>query len=179
MVLDDINKKYVGSGTALMMMNAWPKNPLNTITINHVTAFPDPGSHMLVVGNLSKNASMYALVFTNNLVVTGQYPVWNAEGATSCAVEDVPITSIAKCFTSYTFGNNGLVAPPPAFPPSRWPSNNMFPQTINDVGFTNYNNGNGGNYELLSSSPYKNKGTDGKDLGADIVGLNEALANVE
>ena len=55
----------------------------------------------------------------------------------------------------------------------------MFPQTVNDVGFVNYNNGNGGNYELQSNSPYKNKGTDGKDLGADIVGLNAALANVE
>jgi hypothetical protein len=55
----------------------------------------------------------------------------------------------------------------------------MFPQTINDVGFTNYNNGDGGNYELLPNSPYKNKGTDGMDLGADIVGLNAALANVE
>lgn len=178
-VLDDLNKKYVGGGTAFMIMNAWPKNPLNTITVNHVTAFPYPSSHMIVMGNLSQNAPMYGLVFTNNLTVTGQYPVWNAEGSTSCAFEDVPITSITKCFTSYTFGNNGLITPPPAFPPSKWPSNNMFPQTINDVGFTNYNNGNGGNYELLSSSPYKNKGTDGKDLGADIVGLNQALANVE
>jgi hypothetical protein len=55
----------------------------------------------------------------------------------------------------------------------------MFPQSINEVGFTNYNNGDGGNYELLTNSPYKNKGTDGKDLGADIVGLNQALANIE
>jgi hypothetical protein len=55
----------------------------------------------------------------------------------------------------------------------------MFPQTVSDVDFTDYNNGNGGNYQLLSSSPYKNAGTDGKDLGADIVGLNQELANVE
>jgi hypothetical protein len=55
----------------------------------------------------------------------------------------------------------------------------MFPRTVNDIGFVNFNNGNGGNYELLSSSPYKNKGTDGKDLGADIVGLDADLANVE
>jgi hypothetical protein len=178
-VLDDLNKKYVGGGTALEIMNAWPKNPLNTITVNHLTAFPDPTSHMMIMGNLAQNASMYGLVFTNNLVVTGQYPVWNTEGSTSCAVEDVPITSISKCFTSNTFANNGLITPPPSFPPSRWPSNNMFPQTINDVGFTNYNNGDGGNYELLPNSPYKNKGTDGMDLGADIVGLNAALANVE
>ena len=68
---------------------------------------------------------------------------------------------------------------PPAFPPSAWPTNNMFPQTVNDVGFTNFNNANGGNYELQPNSAYKNKGTDGKDLGADIVGLNAALANVE
>jgi hypothetical protein len=178
-VLDDLNKKYVGGGTAFEIMNAWPKNPLNTITINHITAFPDPGSHMIIMGNLSQNASMYGLVFTNNLVVTGQYPVWNTEGTTSCAVEDVPIISIAKCFITNTFANNGLVTPPPSFPPSKWPTNNMFPQTINDVEFTNYNNGDGGNYELLPSSPYKNKGMDGMDLGADIVGLNAALANVE
>jgi hypothetical protein len=43
----------------------------------------------------------------------------------------------------------------------------------------NFNNANGGNYELQPSSVYKNKGTDGKDLGADVVGLNAALANVE
>ncbi|MFY9906936.1 MAG: hypothetical protein WAK62_17405, partial [Terriglobales bacterium] len=60
-----------------------------------------------------------------------------------------------------------------------WPSNNLFPQTVDDVQFVNFNNGNGGNYELQSSSPYKNKGTDGKDLGADIAGLNEMLANVQ
>jgi hypothetical protein len=178
-VLDDLNKKYVGGGTAYEIMNAWPKNPLNTITINHTTAIPDAASHMMIMGNLSPNASMYGLVFTNNLVITGQYPVWNTGGASSCAVKDVPITSIVKCFSTYTFGNNGLVAPPPSFPPSKWPSHNMFPQTIEDVGFTSYNNGNGGNYELLPSSLYKNKGTDGMDLGADIVGLNTALANVE
>jgi hypothetical protein len=60
-----------------------------------------------------------------------------------------------------------------------WPANNMFAQTVDDVGFTNFNKGNGGNYELLPNSPYKNLGTDGKDLGADIVGLNQALQNVE
>jgi hypothetical protein len=84
-----------------------------------------------------------------------------------------------ECFTTFTFGNNALVATPTAFPPSTWPSGNFFPTTTNDVGFVNYNNGNGGNYELQANSPYKNKGTDGKDLGADIVGLNAALANVE
>ncbi len=178
-VLDDLSTKYVGGGTVFEIMNGWPKNPLNTVTINHITGFPDPTSHMMIMGNLAKNAPMYGLVFTNNLMITGRYPVWNTGGQTSCAFKDVPITSIAKCFATFTFGNNGLIAPPPEFPPATWPSKNIFPQTIDDVGFVEYNNGNGGNYALQTNSPYKNKGTDGKDLGADIVGLNAALANVE
>ena len=50
---------------------------------------------------------------------------------------------------------------------------------MSDVEFTDCENGNGGDYELQATSPYKYKGTDGKDLGADIVKLNQALAKVE
>ncbi len=179
-VIDDLSTKYVGGGSAFEILNDWPKNPLNTVTINHVTAFPDSGSHLMITGNLIQNSSMYALVFTNNMVITGQYPVWNTGGGpSSCAYKDVPVTTINTCFANYTFQNNALVATPPKFPPASWPTNNMFPQTVDNVGFINFNNGNGGNYELQSSSPYKGKGSDGKDLGADIVGLNQALANVE
>ena len=179
-VMDDLSSNYVGPGTPFDISNAWPKNPLNTVTINHVTGFPDSASHLMLVGNQVKGAPMYGLVFTNNLMITGQYPVWNTGGGSdNCAFKDVPITSINNCFTTYTFANNALIAAPPKFGPSTWPANNMFPQTVPEVDFTNYNQGNGGNYELLPASAYKNKGTDGKDLGADIVGLNEKLQNVQ
>lgn len=179
-VLDDISiQKYVGDGAVVMIMNKWPKNPLNTVTINHITGFPDPTGNMMFIGDGAKTASMYGLVFTNNLLITARYPVWNTGGRSSCAVKDVPLTTISKCFTTATFTNNGLIASPPSFPPSAWPKGNMFPQTVEDVDFTNFNNGDGGDYELLPSSPYKNKGTDGMDLGADIVTINADLANVE
>ena len=178
-VLDDLSTKYVGTGTPFEIVNGWKRNPLNNVTVNHVTGLTDPASHMIIMGSGRKGARMYALVFTNNLVITGQYPVWNAGRPASCASEDVPVTSMNRCFTSYTFANNGLITPPAQFPPSSWPKKNMFAPTMNSVGFTNYDNGSGGNYALLPSSPYKNKGTDGKDLGADIVGLNAALAGVE
>jgi hypothetical protein len=134
---------------------------------------------MIIMGDPVSKPPMFALVFTNNLIVTGQDPVGNSGNHTSCARADEPLAVLNKCFTTYTFNTNGLIAPPPNYPPSTWPKNNMFPQTVSAVDFTDYNNGNGGNYQLLSSSPYKNKGTDGKDLGADIAGLNQALANVE
>ena len=179
-VLDDISiQKYVGDGAVVMIMNKWPKNPLNTVTINHITGFPDPTGNMMFIGDGAKTASMYGLVFTNNLLITARYPVWNTGGRSSCAVKDVPLTTISKCFTTATFTNNGLIASPPSFPPSVWPKGNMFPQTVEDVDFTNFNNGDSGDYELLPSSPYKNKGTDGMDLGADIVTINSDLANVE
>jgi hypothetical protein len=46
------------------------------------------------------------------------------------------------------------------------------------VQFVNYNNGNGGNYQLLPTSPYKNAGTDGQDLGADISMIQSLTTGV-
>ena len=179
-VMDDLNMKYNGGGNAFLIINNWPANPLNTVTISHVTAFPDPNGHMLITGNKTTNPPMYGLVFRNNLVLTGRYPVWNSGwGWSSCAYKDVPLTTVNRCFSTYTFSNNALIAPPPAFPPSTWPAGNTFPATTDVVAFTDYNNAVGGNYQLLPASPYKNKGTDGKDLGADMAGLNQALTNIE
>jgi len=180
-VMDDISVDYDGGGTAFEIINTWPNNPLNTVTINHITAFPDPSSNMMTTGNLDSNPSMYGFIFTNNIVITGRWPIWNAigGGTGSCAYSDIPLTVLSSCYSSYTFANNALIASPARYPSSLWPSNNYFPSSPAAVGFVDYNNGNGGNYELQSSSPYKNQGTDGKDLGADIVSLHTAIAGVE
>jgi hypothetical protein len=180
LVFDDLSTNYDGGGSGLLIANSWPENPVNTITINHITLLTDPESHVMIAGNKKANPQMFALVITNSLLVTGTHPVWNADwGRASCGYSDLPVTTLTSCFSNSTFANNALIMPPPQYPASTWPANNMFAATIADVGFTDFNNGDGGNYELLSSSPYKNAGTDGKDLGADIVGLNAALAGVE
>lgn len=179
-VMDDINRNYIGGGSLFEVMNAWSANPLNNVTINHVTGFPDPESHLFIMGNLAANPSMHSFTFTNNLVTTGRYPVWNAGGGkTSCAYSDVPVQSIATCFSSYTFGNNALLNNPQPFPPSSWPTSNFFAPDTKNAGLARYNNGISGNYELQPGSPYKNLGTDGRDLGADIAGLEAALAGVD
>ncbi len=46
-----------------------------------------------------------------------------------------------------------------------YPAGSYFPASTAAVGFANFA---AGDYHLISSSPYKNLGTDGKDLGADI-----------
>jgi hypothetical protein len=179
-VMDDISAKYVGLGALFIVANGWPKNPLNTVTINHVTGFPDAVAGLVILGDRVTNPAMYGFVFTNSLVTSGKFPVWNMGGGhASCAISNVPATSLKTCFTTFSFTNNALVAVPSRYPPSSFPTGNMFWADPNSVGFVQYDNGNGGNYELQPGSPYKNMGTDGKDLGADIVGLDEALANVE
>jgi hypothetical protein len=179
-VLDDISRNYVGGGALFEVLNGWPKDPVNTVTVNHITGFPDPESHIIIMGNQQSNPQMFGFVFTNNLVVTGRYPVWSTGGGeTNCAYHGTPAEKVSNCFAVYKFVNNGLIATPPAFPPSSWPVGNLFPATVNDAQFVSYNNGNGGDYTLRTTSPYKNMGMDGRDLGADVAGLDAALAGVE
>ena len=54
---------------------------------------------------------------------------------------------------------------------TQYPTGNYFPSTIASVGFNDYA---GGDYRLNSGSPFKNKGTDGKDLGADVDSITIA-----
>ena len=55
---------------------------------------------------------------------------------------------------------------------SLYPAGNFFPPSLADVGFVDLP---GGNYRLKPDSAYKNGGTDGKDLGADIDAIQTAL----
>ncbi len=177
-VLDDLSMKYFGGGGAFKIANAWPKNPFHNLTINHTTSFPDPEGHVLGIGDFLNSPAMYGFVFTNNLSLAGHYAIGNIfRDTNSCAAGSVAKVVLTNCFTTYTFEANGMIAS--QSPPSTFPKTNFFPNNTAEVQFVDYNNGNGGNYALQPTSPYINKGTDGKNLGADIVGLNAALAGVE
>ena len=73
-----------------------------------------------------------------------------------------------------TFKKNVLIAGTGA-----WPAGNFFPASPAAVRFVDYNNGNGGNYTLLNTSPYHNAGTDGKDLGADVSAVTARTSGVQ
>jgi hypothetical protein len=179
--IDDINESfYTGSGTLFQILNSWTNNVLNSITVDHVTAFPDPSTGSLISeGNDTSLPTMWGLTVTNTIAGAGRYPVWNTGGgSTSCGYSDVPITSLTTCYTTYKFYDNVMVASPTAFPPDTWPAGNFFPQNVDAVQFVNYNNGIGGDYHLKASSPYKNAGTDGLDLGANIDLINSFISGV-
>jgi hypothetical protein len=176
---DDINAaKYLGYGS-FAQVSMGPRAPvMQPVTINHVTAF-QPVVMLSLGDDITVNPRMNNLVFTNNLINAGMAPTHTTGGGiANCAYYSAPIVSLPACFQQYTFSHNAIIASPSNYPPSKYPTGNYFPATASAVGFVDNNNGVGGDYHLHSSSPYKNAGIDGKDLGADINALDAAIAGV-
>lgn len=178
--IDDMNgTKYNGANLFAQLSVSAGAPILQNVTIDHVTAFPS--SMVLNIGAmLATSGPMKNLVITNNILSVGTYPVWSTGGgAGNCAYHDRPITTFNACFSPYTFTGNILIGNTAAFPPNAWPSHNYFSSTANSVQFVNFSGGSGGDYRLQSSSPFRGKGTDGKDAGADMDAINTATAGVE
>ncbi len=100
-------------------------------------------------------------VFKNNLVTHANYGFIGSGTAyanTTLAMYFNPNWEVIK---NADIGGSSL----------NYPLGNYFPKNIAAVGFIDYA---GGDYHLSASSPYKNFGTDGKDLGADIDSIGIA-----
>jgi len=178
--INDVSaSKYHGGGGLLNVGNSWGANGLNNVVINHITGFGDPGRHLLTVEDNVALPQIAGFTFTNNIVGASRYPVWSAGGGPSnCAFSDIPMEVFSRCFNPYSFTHNAIVATPASTPASAWPADNYFPSGTAAAGLIEPNGQPHANYQLAPSSPYKNAGTDGKDLGADMATLQTMLSGV-
>lgn len=179
-IIDDIDGvKFLGPGSLAQISVGSGAPLLQDVTISHVTAFP-PSTIFFIGDHLATTPPMNNFVFTNSIVNAGPSPIWTTGGgAANCAIHDSPLITFNACFSSYSVAANAVIAPGPKATEVYWPAGNFFPATAAEVQFVNYNGGNGGDYHLQSSSPYKGKGTDGKDLGADVDAVDSATAGVQ
>ena len=171
--IDDIDSvKYNGSGRVAEVMMG-PAPLLQNVSIDHITAFAPSG--LVAVGG-PLGARMKNVTFTNSIVTAGAYPVWTTGGgANNCAYSDKPVTTFNACFGPSSFLRNAVIGVPSAYAPSVWPTGNFF---VSHPVLTQFVNFTEGNYQLLSTSPYHNAGTDGKDLGADVSTIASETSGV-
>jgi hypothetical protein len=172
---------YAGNGVGFQISSGFTVNPpLNNLTISHVTMLTDPNHTLMMIGASRQNPVLPSnITFTNNLAVAGRYSVWSTGGTIgACAKSSQPLTTFNLCWSSYTVTNNAIIAYSSS--QGQWPTDNLFAATSAAVGFTNFSNGSGGNYELIDSSHYKSLSMPNHtDLGADIATLNAEIAGVQ
>ena len=89
-------------------------------------------------------------------------------------------TTLASGTGSFTHNNTPFPVPADnGFCPYGAAKGNTLVTNYTTFQFTNLLGANGGNYLLSGASPYRGLASDGKDPGADINGLNTALAGVQ
>jgi hypothetical protein len=177
-IVDDIDDvKYSGYGNfAQVSTIATPL--LRNVSINHVTAFPP---HVLFNVGGPDTLKMPGFTFTNSIVTGGELAIRSTGqfGDADCARTDIPVTVIEKCFSpGYVVAPNAILSSPAQYPPSRWPSGLLFYNVPTDIGFMDYQNGNGGDYHLMPTSPAKGAASDGTDLGANVDAILTAIKGV-
>ena len=125
-----------------------------------------------MIGAPVGGGKMRGFSFINSIVSAGQNPIMSTGGGPlkNCAAQ--PDQKGVKrvlddCFSSYEFHDNAIVGGDRSFP-----KNNAAVKKAEDIGFSSYINGSGGDYHLLSNSRFKRRASDGKDLGADMDAVN-------
>ncbi len=174
-IADDINAQtYTGHGT-FVQVGSLVQPRLHDVEINHVTAFPP---HTLLNVGALNTVKIPGFIFSNSIVTAGDYSVWSTGhyGAADCAHTYPALKIINQCFSNYVFSPNAILAAPYGSP--SWPSGNFFYST-EAIEFVNYNGGNGGDYNLLSSSPAIGAASDGTNLGANVPAVLSAINGVQ
>jgi hypothetical protein len=144
-----------------LTMNSGLPNP-NHVVFDHNTGFPV--NRFFYLGDAGTAPNNQITNNISNYAVYGLYGVGTDYGTASLNAYLQP---------TYVYNDNVFINSTGISPGYIWPSGTFW-STTTTAGFTNYS---GGNFQLLSSSPYHNAGTDGRDIGVwDWTCLNNDSA---
>jgi hypothetical protein len=125
--------------------------------------------HNTVIGNrthmISGQQSTTGLVLRDNIIYNGEYGF-------SCFTQP---NTIGTCWPGLKMTGNVIVdnRSNNQGDPAGYPAGNFFPDSIAEVGFVDYRNG---NYQLAKGSRYKGRASDLKDPGVDFDVLLKVLS---
>lgn len=169
-LFEDINGATYGNGagtagTFVDYVQAFPQLPGATdVTFDHNTILNNGYVALIALQSLT-GPQFGSFTFTNNILSNNQSGLVITNTAND-------FTSVAKLFSGVSFSDNVWAGAPLL---SQFPGN-YYPAALLDVGFANYDNGNGGDYHLTAQSPFKGQASDGTDPGANIDTLGTILA---
>ncbi|HYP26951.1 MAG TPA: PKD domain-containing protein, partial [Blastocatellia bacterium] len=163
-VMEDVGGSRWGTNGRLFDIESGTTFPgPSELRIDHNTAFHS--GNLIVAGEYDSATSSYPIkpgfIYTNNLTRHNDYGVIGSNSGTG-------LSTLNNYFPGHVFQGNVMIGGPPAL----YPANNYFPASVEAVGFADYA---GGNYRLALNSPYRNAGTDGRDVGADIDAIITAM----
>jgi len=173
LVFDDIDdQRFDGHGNlAQIGMGRKPDVPrLQHVTINHVTAFP---KKVLIGVGGPFPAEVEDIRFTNNLVSAGQFGINPTGSPCNVGGRRDATTMIRNCWKSYEFKNNLIIDAQ-----GSWPPDNFHAKSVDAAGLEKVEAPGGTVFRLAAQSRYKAKGSDGKDVGADLDAINRAVEGV-
>ncbi|HWY20185.1 MAG TPA: hypothetical protein VNX26_03135 [Candidatus Acidoferrum sp.] len=191
-LLDDINESTYSPGSCcsdgyLFALNTnQPTNWPHDILIEHNTGFPvGSGTASIIINAAPEVFTNFS--FNNNLMTSGSggfHQTLPGNKLPGCGAKNGSgmTGTLNGCMgTTWAATGNVLINSSPnssKFPGDPLPQDNREASSPSSVGFVNFNNGNGGDYHLLPSSPYKYAAADQKNPGADIDIMQTATAGV-
>ena len=135
-----------------------------------MTAFPK--RVLLGVGGPSP-AQVEDIRFTNNLVTAGQFGINPTGSPCNIGGRRDATTMLRNCWKSFEFKNNVIIDGG-----GGWPPDNFHAKSFEAAGLEKLESRGGTVFRLASQSKFKEKGTDGKDVGADLDAINKAVDGV-
>ncbi len=149
-LIEDIGGKQWGGNGRLIQITE-----TQDVKFTHNTAF-QTGNLITAHGEANRG-----FVFANNIALHNEYGVIGDGTGTGGP-------TISRYFPDGVFRNNVIAGGRS----SLYPEGNFFPASIDEAKFADRD---GGNYSLSDSSPYRNKATDGKNIGCDMAAIKAML----
>jgi len=179
-VFSDLGSAYYNGDTSVVAGTAFQISfcptcaPIQDVVIDHVTMLMTSPRMFMVLG-APLGSHIQNFTFTNNIVSSPSgLPITGTGAKAPCGFQgNTARERLESCAAPFRFEGNALVGTD-----DNWPRGNFFPRDLKKVKFLSYDSGSDADYRLSPDSPHKNRGTDGKDLGADIDAVIKQTANV-
>ena len=154
-LFEDVNGPKWGNanGGVFFQTGAMPD-----VRIEHNTIFQ---TGTIVLADSGPNPGF---IYNNNIAPHNEYGIIGDSSG-------IGNNTIARYFSDGIFKKNVIVGGQS----TNYPADNFFPATLDSVKFVNTASG---NFRLEATSPYRNAGTDGKDLGCDMDLINAAINGI-